>query len=47
MAPKKAAAAADSEELQHGRIYSVSGPVVVAEDMTGVAMYELVRCCVS
>jgi V-type H+-transporting ATPase subunit A len=26
-----------------GRIYSISGPVVVAEDMAGVAMYELVN----
>ncbi|KAK3685099.1 H+-transporting ATPase, vacuolar, 67K chain [Podospora appendiculata] len=26
-----------------GKVYSVSGPVVVAEDMIGVAMYELVR----
>ena len=33
---------ADGEE-QFGSIYSVSGPVVVAENMIGVAMYELVR----
>jgi len=26
-----------------GRIDSVSGPVVVADDMAGAAMYELVR----
>ncbi|KAK3325806.1 vacuolar ATP synthase catalytic subunit A [Apodospora peruviana] len=26
-----------------GKIYSVSGPVVIAEDMIGVAMYELVK----
>ncbi|KAL6924786.1 hypothetical protein FSHL1_002035 [Fusarium sambucinum] len=26
-----------------GKIYSISGPVVIAEDMIGVAMYELVR----
>lgn len=26
----------------HGAIFSVSGPVVVAEDMIGCAMYELV-----
>ncbi|POS84302.1 vacuolar ATP synthase catalytic subunit A [Erysiphe pulchra] len=32
----------DSEE-QQGSIYSISGPVVVAENMIGVAMYELVR----
>lgn len=28
---------------QTGKIYSVSGPVVVAEDLEGVAMYELVK----
>ena len=32
----------DGEE-QFGSIYSVSGPVVVAENMIGVAMYELVK----
>jgi len=32
----------DGEE-QYGSIYSVSGPVVVAENMIGVAMYELVN----
>lgn len=32
----------DGEE-QYGSIYSVSGPVVVAENMIGVAMYELVQ----
>lgn len=30
----------DSEN--HGKIFSVSGPVVVAEHMIGCAMYELV-----
>lgn len=30
-------------ESKFGKIYSVSGPVVVAENMTGAAMYELVR----
>lgn len=30
-------------ENEVGRIYSVSGPVVVAEGMAGLAMYELVR----
>ncbi|GJN72467.1 H(+)-transporting V1 sector ATPase subunit A [Purpureocillium lilacinum] len=29
--------------MHRGKIYSVSGPVVVAEDMVGVAMYELVK----
>ncbi|KAH8652402.1 V-type proton ATPase catalytic subunit A [Xylariales sp. PMI_506] len=33
----------DADGLQPGKIYSVSGPVVVAEEMTGVAMYELVK----
>ncbi|KAL2888700.1 V-type proton ATPase catalytic subunit A [Ceratocystis lukuohia] len=34
----------DGHDAAHtGKIYSVSGPVVVAEDMIGVAMYELVR----
>lgn len=31
------------KESAYGRIYSVSGPVVVAEKMAGAAMYELVR----
>ncbi|KAK1835382.1 H+-transporting ATPase [Podospora conica] len=31
------------ESLQGGKIYSVLGPVVVAEHMAGVAMYELVK----
>lgn len=30
-------------ESQYGSIYSVSGPVVVAENMIGCAMYELVK----
>ncbi|KOS18927.1 V-type proton ATPase catalytic subunit A [Escovopsis weberi] len=36
-------AAHDGDAMQHGKIYSISGPVVVAEDMIGVAMYELVK----
>lgn len=32
---------AESEAL-YGYVYSVSGPVVVADHMTGSAMYELV-----
>ncbi|OJD13328.1 V-type proton ATPase catalytic subunit A [Emergomyces pasteurianus Ep9510] len=32
-----------ADEEQHGAIYSVSGPVVVAENMIGCAMYELCR----
>ncbi|KAH8898538.1 V-type ATPase [Thozetella sp. PMI_491] len=39
MAPQNGA----ESELNTGKIYSVSGPVVVAEDMIGVAMYELVK----
>ncbi|OAX78581.1 V-type proton ATPase catalytic subunit A, partial [Emergomyces africanus] len=31
------------DDEQHGSIYSVSGPVVVAENMIGCAMYELCR----
>ncbi|KAI1474210.1 V-type ATPase [Daldinia eschscholtzii] len=42
MAPS-AKATNGEETLNSGKIYSVSGPVVVAEDMIGVAMYELVR----
>jgi len=30
-------------EKEYGSVYSVSGPVVVAEQMAGAAMYELVR----
>lgn len=34
----------DSEkESEFGYIFSVSGPVVIAEKMNGSAMYELVR----
>lgn len=33
----------DHDESEYGYIYSVSGPVVVAERMIGCAMYELVR----
>ena len=35
---------ADEErESRFGQVFGVSGPVVVAENMTGSAMYELVR----
>ncbi|KAL3957492.1 hypothetical protein ACCO45_008070 [Purpureocillium lilacinum] len=34
---------ADGEALHGGKIYSISGPVVIAEEMIGVAMYELVK----
>ncbi|TVY39578.1 V-type proton ATPase catalytic subunit A [Lachnellula cervina] len=43
MPPKKEVARDEDGEEQYGSIYSVSGPVVVAENMIGVAMYELVR----
>lgn len=33
----------DAGESQYGQIFSVSGPVVVAENMIGCAMYELVK----
>jgi len=34
---------ATKDQEPHGSIFSVSGPVVVAENMIGCAMYELVR----
>ncbi|EGR49553.1 uncharacterized protein TRIREDRAFT_121367 [Trichoderma reesei QM6a] len=33
----------DGDAVHYGKIYSISGPVIVAEDMIGVAMYELVK----
>ncbi|CCD22378.1 H(+)-transporting V1 sector ATPase subunit A NDAI_0A02200 [Naumovozyma dairenensis CBS 421] len=33
----------DHAESEYGAIYSVSGPVIVAENMIGCAMYELVK----
>ncbi|KAI0977044.1 ATP synthase alpha/beta family, nucleotide-binding domain-containing protein [Xylaria arbuscula] len=42
MAPSAKATNGDNE-LNSGRVYSVSGPVVIAEDLLGVAMYELVK----
>lgn len=33
----------EDEDSQRGRVYGVSGPVVIAEEMRGAAMYELVR----
>ena len=33
----------EERESRFGQVYGVSGPVVVAENMTGSAMYELVR----
>ncbi|KAI9787329.1 MAG: H(+)-transporting V1 sector ATPase subunit A [Peltula sp. TS41687] len=44
MAPSHSRRARDeSKEEQYGSIFSVSGPVIVAENMIGCAMYELVR----
>ncbi|KAK3613293.1 vacuolar protein sorting-associated protein 1 [Elasticomyces elasticus] len=34
---------ADQEETQSGTIFSVSGPVIIAENMIGCAMYELCK----
>ena len=31
------------DDGQHGAIFSISGPVIVAENMIGVAMYELCK----
>jgi hypothetical protein len=31
------------EDEQHGSVFSVSGPVIIAENMIGVAMYELCK----
>nr|AJA32522.1 vacuolar ATP synthase catalytic subunit A [Nosema pernyi] len=33
----------DTKESEEGRIYSISGPVVVGRNMSGCAMYELVK----
>lgn len=33
----------EERESRFGSVFGVSGPVVVAENMTGSAMYELVR----
>ncbi|MCJ1258671.1 H(+)-transporting V1 sector ATPase subunit A [Lignoscripta atroalba] len=44
MAPKNSKRARqEAGEDQYGSIFSVSGPVIVAENMIGCAMYELVR----
>jgi hypothetical protein len=42
MAPSRKEQEAD-EDL-YGAVFSVSGPVIVAENMIGCAMYELVGC---
>ncbi|KZF20201.1 vacuolar ATP synthase catalytic subunit A [Xylona heveae TC161] len=43
MAPKDKRTFEEAGEEQYGSIFSVSGPVIVAENMIGCAMYELVR----
>lgn len=42
MAPSKKQQREDDDE-QKGQVFSVSGPVIVAANMLGCAMYELVR----
>jgi V-type H+-transporting ATPase subunit A len=34
---------ADAKESDYGYVYKVSGPLVIADGMSGAAMYELVR----
>ncbi|THC90883.1 hypothetical protein EYZ11_009663 [Aspergillus tanneri] len=34
---------AEADDAHHGAVFSISGPVVVAENMIGCAMYELCR----
>ena len=43
MAPNSKRSRQEAGEDQYGAIFSVSGPVVVAENMAGCAMYELVK----
>ncbi|KAF6817277.1 vacuolar ATP synthase catalytic subunit a [Colletotrichum sojae] len=43
MPPKQKKETKAEDESHQGKIFSVSGPVIVAEDMIGVAMYELVK----
>jgi len=43
MAPKKT----DTDDENTGKVFSVSGPVIVAEDMIGCAMYELVGASIT
>lgn len=33
----------EDRESRYGQVFGVSGPVVIAENMAGAAMYELVR----
>merc|ERR1712000_726801 len=45
MPPKKSAErkSGDDGEFAKGKIFSISGPVIVAEGMLGCAMYKLVK----
>jgi len=43
MPPKGQKKQEQKEGEEHGAIYSISGPVIIAENMIGCAMYELVR----
>ena len=45
MAPSKSNS--DGDEKQNGSIFSISGPVIVAENMIGCAMHELVGSSVT
>ena len=37
----------EDRESRFGQVFGVSGPVVIAENMTGSAMYELVRALIT
>lgn len=41
--PSKSKESGIGDDDSHGAIFSVSGPVIVAENMIGVAMYELCK----
>jgi V-type H+-transporting ATPase subunit A len=43
--PSKESGIGDND--QNGSIFAISGPVITAENMIGVAMYELVSACQS
>ena len=41
--PRLKRAVDEDKESEYGKVYGISGPVVVANRMAGSAMYELVR----
>ena len=43
MAPNAMDGGAGDGVYQTGKVFGVSGPVIIAEKMAGAAMYELVR----